>query len=430
MSHTVIKQLLDALKEMVSIVEIHSEETDNNFAWAELSCARQAIAVAEQAQQAEATLCGTCARANVDCPIYPQQTASCVEHRPAVQQQAEPVAMSLPFFAYDSETGFERFATEAKAKQYVQDGIDECRSNMLQGEAWPSEIENLCWGVVLGTTKEIKLGDADDGSGDYYSDYALTDAAQPPAVAVPDDWRDAATSALRFIEANAGHDQLCEVFDMDDDGRHKACTCGMEDAVKKLRAMLAAAPQAATEGCGACGDGCKGHGCRLERESPPTCQTCNGQGMIGGLLPNGGGYDSEPCPDCAAPKPTAEDSSAVRDAVTVPDEWRSPSNTPVVALGDALHCWLAVKSKHDSKVRVYDAYFCNFPLMQDEAGDFPDWTLHDESGEEVAMVGWAEKVAHPDFNDFYSALGDIELIGWQPVNPPVAPTAAQKGGAA
>jgi hypothetical protein len=28
------------------------------------------------------------------------------------------------------------------------------------------------------------------------------------------------------------------------------------------------------------------------------CSTCGGHGMIGGLLPNGGGYDSEPCPDC------------------------------------------------------------------------------------------------------------------------------------
>lgn len=73
----------------------------------------------------------------------------------------------------------------------------------------------------------------------------------------------------------------------------------------------AAQPPAVAEGCGACGDGCKGQGCRLERESPPTCQQCNGKGMIGGLLPNGGGYDGEPCPDCTAPKPTAEDSSAV-----------------------------------------------------------------------------------------------------------------------
>lgn len=47
------KQLLDAAKELASIVEIHSEATDSNFAWAELSSMRDAIAAAEQAQQAE-----------------------------------------------------------------------------------------------------------------------------------------------------------------------------------------------------------------------------------------------------------------------------------------------------------------------------------------------------------------------------------------
>lgn len=35
----------------------------------------------------------------------------------------------------------------------------------------------------------------------------------------------------------------------------------------------------------------------------PACMTCNGHGMIGGLLPNGGGYESDPCPDCTAPAP-------------------------------------------------------------------------------------------------------------------------------
>lgn len=80
-----------------------------------------------------------------------------------------------------------------------------------------------------------------------------------------------------------------------------------------------AQPPAVAEGCGACGDGCKGQGCRLERESPPTCQTCNGQGMVGGLLPNGGGYDGQPCPDCTAPHATAEDSSVVGDDVAVPE---------------------------------------------------------------------------------------------------------------
>jgi len=32
-----------------------------------------------------------------------------------------------------------------------------------------------------------------------------------------------------------------------------------------------------------------------------TCGTCNGHGMVGGLLPAGGGYESEPCPDCSGP---------------------------------------------------------------------------------------------------------------------------------
>lgn len=39
--------LLAALKEMVSIVQIHQRATGNNFAWAELPCAIEAIAEAE-----------------------------------------------------------------------------------------------------------------------------------------------------------------------------------------------------------------------------------------------------------------------------------------------------------------------------------------------------------------------------------------------
>ena len=65
-------------------------------------------------------------------------------------------------------------------------------------------------------------------------------STQPPAA--QEGWRDAATSALRFIEANAEHDQRCDVFDLDENGRHKGCNCGLEDAVQKLQAMLAAAP--------------------------------------------------------------------------------------------------------------------------------------------------------------------------------------------
>lgn len=30
----------------------------------------------------------------------------------------------------------------------------------------------------------------------------------------------------------------------------------------------------------------------------PLCDYCNGHGLVGGLLPNGGGYDGETCDEC------------------------------------------------------------------------------------------------------------------------------------
>lgn len=96
-----------------------------------------------------------------------------------------------------------------------------------------------------------------------------------------------------------------------------------------------AQPPAVAEGCGACGDGCNDQGCRLERESPPTCQTCNGKGMIGGLLPNGGGYDGEPCPDCSAPQATAEDSSVVQADVAMPGGYKLVPIKPTDLMLDA-----------------------------------------------------------------------------------------------
>lgn len=89
---------------------------------------------------------------------------------------------SLRFFAYDSEVGFERFNTEAEAKKFVQEFIDEYRA--IAGDGWPEEVENLCWGVVLGTTKQVPVPDdgydgsqgvADSGP---FVDYVLTNYTQ------------------------------------------------------------------------------------------------------------------------------------------------------------------------------------------------------------------------------------------------------------
>lgn len=39
-----IAALKEALSELVSIVEIHQRATNNNFAWAEVSCAKEVLA--------------------------------------------------------------------------------------------------------------------------------------------------------------------------------------------------------------------------------------------------------------------------------------------------------------------------------------------------------------------------------------------------
>lgn len=47
---------------------------------------------------------------------------------------------------------------------------------------------------------------------------------------------------------------------------------------------------------------------RAMRAAQPKCLTCNGHGMVGGLLPGDGGYDGQDCPDC---NPAQPDSAAV-----------------------------------------------------------------------------------------------------------------------
>lgn len=114
----------------------------------------------------------------------------------------KPPAVAVPvareFFAYDPECGFETFRTEAEAKKYAQDSIDSCREEASEG--WPELVNNICWGVVLGATREVELPDEYNGCNGLAGymtpvDYVLTDAAQPPAVAT-----DAITDAM---EANA-----------------------------------------------------------------------------------------------------------------------------------------------------------------------------------------------------------------------------------
>ena len=44
--------------------------------------------------------------------------------------------------------------------------------------------------------------------------------------------------ALAWIKGNSEHDQLCDVLDLDDEGKHKPCSCGLENAITALREAL------------------------------------------------------------------------------------------------------------------------------------------------------------------------------------------------
>ena len=47
--HDVLYEMIDAASELVSIMKIHSNATDNNFAWAELQNLEETIAKAKEA---------------------------------------------------------------------------------------------------------------------------------------------------------------------------------------------------------------------------------------------------------------------------------------------------------------------------------------------------------------------------------------------
>lgn len=94
------------------------------------------------------------------------------------------------FFAYDDDTGFKQFNTAVEAIAASENSIDEWRA--LASDGWPEEVENVCWGVVLGKTKQIPIkdheGNTQDSSGDRYVDYALTDTRLQATPAAPEEW--------------------------------------------------------------------------------------------------------------------------------------------------------------------------------------------------------------------------------------------------
>jgi hypothetical protein len=165
---------------------------------------------------------------------YPALADDMARRYGIAQQQAEPVALALalPFFAYDSETGFERFATTDEAKAVAQESIDAYREEASEG--WPEAVDNICWGMVLGTTREVALPDEYNGVNGLADDmkpvdYVLTDA-QPPAAAA------AAPDVVEQI-AKQWDGCMCDIA--------AGCHIDIGQDIRQAGQRLAAAPQAA-----------------------------------------------------------------------------------------------------------------------------------------------------------------------------------------
>lgn len=59
------------------------------------------------------------------------------------------------YFSYSDDQGFETFTTAEEAKESAQDALDHYQDNASEG--WDIEVENIYWGEIKQTTKEINV---------------------------------------------------------------------------------------------------------------------------------------------------------------------------------------------------------------------------------------------------------------------------------
>lgn len=137
---------------------------------------KESLTAEPQAEQA--TLCASCARADVNCPIYPQQTASCVEHRPSSQQQAAPVAAQCRF------EGEEEWSPCTLAHHLLV---------QAHPKEWPHYETRALYAQPPAAACNHRIEDARNpvvSSGYVCVDcgalFSAADHNEPPAVAVPD----------------------------------------------------------------------------------------------------------------------------------------------------------------------------------------------------------------------------------------------------
>lgn len=97
------------------------------------------------------------------------------------QQAQEPVGDR--YFSYSTDLGFEEYPTRDEATECANTQIKYYREDAIRDDEWPDEVDSVCWGVILGRSKEIDTSNEDHES----VDYKLYTTPQPqPAPPVPE----------------------------------------------------------------------------------------------------------------------------------------------------------------------------------------------------------------------------------------------------
>lgn len=107
----------------------------------------------------------------------------------------------------------------------------------IQNHGKPKEGERLTAEMALSQQLAARVDDLER---------QLAIAQQPTSAqpaAVPDGWRDAVGKAYHFMQDIGEHGVTCAIYDLDEDGKHIQCSCGMDETLRSLNALLATVPQ-------------------------------------------------------------------------------------------------------------------------------------------------------------------------------------------
>jgi hypothetical protein len=87
------------------------------------------------------------------------QTEAAPDHSEEPRNMVAQGERAAKFFTYDADNGFQLCDTAEAARDAAQAVLKDFRTEAHQDGEWAQDVEDICWGVVLGDIAEIELPD-------------------------------------------------------------------------------------------------------------------------------------------------------------------------------------------------------------------------------------------------------------------------------